>query len=47
MTTCFEDVMPLSDVEANPGETVKQVIAEHCPVVLICYGRSRPEIRPI
>jgi prevent-host-death family protein len=35
-----EDVIPLSDVKANPGKVVKHVTEAHRPVLLTSRGRG-------
>ena len=35
-----EDVVPLSDLKANPGKIVRHVAEEHRPVLLTSRGRG-------
>ncbi|MHC9544087.1 MAG: type II toxin-antitoxin system Phd/YefM family antitoxin [Vulcanimicrobiota bacterium] len=35
-----EDIVPLSDLKANPGKVVSQVAATHRPVLLTSRGRG-------
>ncbi len=35
-----EDIVPLSDLKANPGRIVRQVKEEHRPVLLTSRGRG-------
>ncbi len=41
MTVKFsEDIVPLSDLKANPGKIVRHVTEEHRPVLLTSRGRG-------
>ena len=35
-----EDIVPLSDLKANPGKIIRQVAEEHRPVLLTSRGRG-------